>query len=312
MLKIAVQMDHIAGIKILGDSTFGLMLEAQARRHGLYHYTPNDLFMRDGVVFAHVQSVKVQDEQGKHFELGEKQTIQLQTMDVVLLRQDPPFDMNYITTTHFLERLHPKTLVVNDPAHVRNAPEKIMVTLFPDLMPETLITRNREDIESFRREFKDIVMKPLYGNGGAGVFRVRADDENFGALYEMFSASAREPWMIQPYLPAVREGDKRIILVDGEFRGALNRVPAQGDLRANLVRGGAGETAQITAREEEICERLKPELQKRGLIFTGIDVIGGFLTEINVTSPTGLRAIKRLGGRDIAKDIWDVVEGKRR
>jgi glutathione synthase len=310
-MKIAVQMDHIAGIKILGDSTFGMMLEAQTRGHALYHYTPTDLFMLNGVVKAHVQSVSVRDIQGEHFTLGAVETINLDTMDVVLLRQDPPFDMQYITTTHFLERIHPKTLVVNDPFHVRNAPEKIMVTLFPELMPETLITRNRDDIVSFRRQHKDIVMKPLYGNGGAGVFLLRESDENFGALYEMFHASSREPWMIQPYLPAVREGDKRIILVDGVFAGALNRVPAEGDLRANLVRGGKGDTTEITPRERFICETISSELKSRGLIFTGIDVIGGNLTEINVTSPTGLRAIKRLGGPDIAAMLWDAIEGKR-
>jgi glutathione synthase len=287
------------------------MLEAQSRGHVLYHYTPTDIFMINGAVKAHVQSVTVKDIQGEHFILGEKETVSLTEFDVILLRQDPPFDMQYITTTHFLERVHPKTLVVNDPFHVRNAPEKIMVTLFPDLMPATLITRNRDDIVSFRRDHKDIVMKPLYGNGGAGVFRLRAEDENFGALYEMFQAASREPWMIQPYLPAVREGDKRIILVDGVFAGALNRVPAEGDLRANLVRGGKGDTSEITKREHEICEAIGGELKARGLIFTGIDVIGGNLTEINVTSPTGLRAIKRLGGADIAVKLWDCIESKR-
>jgi glutathione synthase len=227
------------------------------------------------------------------------------------MRQDPPFDMHYITATHLLERVHPKVLVVNDPFHVRNAPEKVFVTQFPQLMPTTLITRDAAEIRAFRAEMGDIVMKPLYGNGGAGVFLIKSDDKNFGSFLDTFSAMSREPWVIQRFLPMVSEGDKRIILVDGVFAGAVNRVPAHDDLRSNMVRGGAAETTQLTPREREICETIGPELRARGLLFTGIDVIGGNLTEINVTSPTGVRAIKRLGGPDLAVTIWDAIEAKR-
>jgi len=310
-LQVAVQMDHIARINIAGDSTFALLLEAQHRGHRLVHYTPDQLAMRDGVVFATVEDLTVADEAGAHFILGEKRRVKLGDYDVVLLRQDPPFDMAYVTTTHLLERIHPKTLVVNDPAHVRNAPEKIFVTDFPDLMPPTLITRDLAEIKAFRAEFGDVVMKPLYGNGGAAVFRLTADDLNFGSLYDLFSATFREPWVIQQFLPAVKHGDKRIILVDGEAAGAVNRVPSEGDLRSNMVRGGAARPTDLTDREKEICARIGPALRERGLLFVGIDVIDGNLTEINVTSPTGLRAIKRLGGPDIAAQIWDKIEEKR-
>src|SRR6185312_16225917 len=238
--------------------------------------------------------------------------VKLATLDVILLRQDPPFDMNYITTTHLLERVHPKTLVVNDPAEVRNAPEKILVNDFHDLMPPTLITRDLAEIKAFRKEHGDVVMKPLYGKGGEAVFRVAARDMNFGSLYEMFATTFREAWVIQKFLPEVKEGDKRIILVDGEFAGAVNRVPAEDDLRSNMVRGGAAKGTEITAKEREICKRIGPELKRRGLLFTGIDVIGGWLTEINVTSPTGIRAIQKLGGPDVAKMIWDAIEQKRK
>ncbi len=268
--------------------------------------------MRDGAVFATVEDLTVADEAGKHFTLGEKRRVKLSDYDVVLLRQDPPFDMAYVTTTHLLERIHPKTLVVNDPAHVRNAPEKIFVTEFPELMPPTLITRDLEEIKAFRAEFKDVVMKPLYGNGGAAVFRMAEGDLNFGSLYDLFSTTFREPWVIQRFLPEVKHGDKRIILVDGEAAGAVNRVPSEGDLRSNMVRGGAARPTDLTDREQEICARIGPSLRKMGLIFVGIDVIDGNLTEINVTSPTGLRAIKRLGGPDIAAQIWDKIEEKRR
>ncbi|GGF76740.1 glutathione synthetase [Azorhizobium oxalatiphilum] len=310
-LKVAVQMDHIAHINIAGDSTFALLLEAQRRGHSLVHYTPERLAMRDGTVFATVEDLTVADEAGKHFTLGEKRRIPLTEQDVVLLRQDPPFDMAYVTTTHLLERVHPKTLVVNDPAHVRNAPEKIFVTEFPDLMPPTLITRDLDEIKAFRAEYKDVVMKPLYGNGGAAVFRLADGDLNFGSLYDLFSATFREPWVIQRFLPEVKHGDKRIILVDGEAAGAVNRVPSEGDLRSNMVRGGAAKPTDLTDREQEICARIGPSLRRMGLIFVGIDVIDGNLTEINVTSPTGLRAIKRLGGPDIAAQIWDRIEEKR-
>ena len=310
-LTVAVQMDPIVGIRIQGDSTFALLLEAQARGHVLWFYTVDSLSMRDGAVSARMQPLQVRDIEGDHFTLGAAETRALDGVDVVLMRQDPPFDMAYITATHLLERVHPRTLVVNDPAHVRNAPEKIMVTLFPDLMPPTLISRDRETIQAFRREHRDVVMKPLYGNGGAGVFKVTGDDPNFGSLFDMFTAMSREPWMIQRFLPQVSEGDKRIILVEGEPLGAVNRVPQPGDIRANMVRGGAAETTQLSPREREICARIGPALKERGLLFTGIDVIAGNLTEINVTSPTGIRAIKRLGGPDLAVAIWDAIEAKR-
>ena len=310
-LTVAVQMDPIQAIKIAGDSTFALLLEAQARGHELKFYTPDKLSMRDSRVFAPMQDLVVRDVVGDHCSLGEPVRTDLADVDVVLLRQDPPFDMAYVTSTHLLERVHPQTLVVNDPAHVRNAPEKIMVTLFPDLMPPTLITRDREAIEQFRDEHGEIVMKPLYGNGGAAVFKTGAKDPNFGSLFDLFSTLFREPWVVQRFLPAVVKGDKRIILVDGEPLGGVNRVPAENDIRSNMVRGGAAETTQLTPREKEICDRIGPTLKERGLLFVGIDVIDGHLTEINVTSPTGLRAIKRLGGPDLSKAIWDRIEAKR-
>ena len=310
-LTVAVQMDPIQAIKIAGDSTFALLLEAQARGHKLKFYTPDKLSMRDSRVFAPMQDLVVRDVVGDHCSLGEPVRTDLADVDVVLLRQDPPFDMAYVTSTHLLERVHPQTLVVNDPAHVRNAPEKIMVTLFPDLMPPTLITRDREAIEEFRDEHGEIVMKPLYGNGGAAVFKTGAKDPNFGSLFDLFSTMFREPWVVQRFLPAVVKGDKRIILVDGEPLGGVNRVPAENDIRYNMVRGGAAETTQLTPREKEICDRIGPTLKERGLLFVGIDVIDGHLTEINVTSPTGLRAIKRLGGPDLSKAIWDRIEAKR-
>jgi len=304
-------MDPIEKINITGDSTFALMLEAQARGHSLFYYTPDTLAMRDGVVSALVSAVTVRDIKGDHVTIEPAIRHDLSTMDVILLRQDPPFDMAYITTTHLLERIHPKTLVVNNPASVRNAPEKILVTEFPELMPPTLVTRDKAEIEAFRREHGDVVMKPLYGNGGAAVFKVSAKDPNFGSLYDLFSVTFREPWVIQRFLPKVVEGDKRIILVDGVALGAVNRVPTGDDIRSNMVRGGAAETTELSKREREICERIGPMLRELGLIFVGIDVIDGNLTEINVTSPTGLRAIKRLGGPDLAAAIWDAIESKR-
>lgn len=309
-LTVAVQMDPIERIRIAGDSSFALMLEAARRGHALLTYTPDRLSMRDGKVIAVAKPAQVRDIEGDHVTLGAEERIDLGNVDVVLLRQDPPFDMGYVTTTHMLERIHPKTLVVNDPAHVRNAPEKIFVTDFPDLMPATLITRDKAEIEAFRAEFGDIVMKPLYGNGGAAVFKVGKVDPNFGSLYDLFATLFKEPWVVQRFLPKVTEGDKRIILVDGVVKGAINRVPAENDIRSNMVRGGAAKPTDLSKRELEICERIGPELKARGLIFVGIDVIDGNLTEINVTSPTGLRAIKRLGGPDLAVDIWDAIEGK--
>jgi glutathione synthase len=311
-LKIAVQMDPIERIKIAGDSTFAMLLEAEKRGHAISYYTPDKLSLSEGKVCASVQSLTVRDKAGDHFTLGGAKRTDLSSLDVILLRQDPPFDMNYITTTHLLEKLHPKTLVVNDPASVRNAPEKMFVMEYADLMPPTLITRDLEEIKAFRAKHKDIVMKPLYGKGGESVFRIAPDDLNFGSLFDLFSVTFREAWVVQKFLPEVKDGDKRIILVDGEFAGAVNRVPAEGDLRSNMVRGGSPKKTDLSAREREICDRLGPELKKRGLLFTCIDVIAGWLTEINVTSPTGIRAIKNLGGPDVAAMLWDAIEKKRK
>ena len=310
-LKVAVQMDPIDRINIRGDSTFALLLEAQQRGHKLSYYTPDRLAMLDGKVFAAVAPLTVKDVAGDYFSLGESKRTALTDFDVILLRQDPPFDLAYITSTHLLDRVHPKTLVVNDPASVRNAPEKMLVNEFADLMPPTLITRDLAEIKAFRAAHNDIVMKPLYGHGGGGVFRVTHEDLNFGSLYDMFSTTFREPWVIQKFLPAVKQGDKRILLVDGEFAGAVNRVPAADDLRSNMVRGGAPKETELTAREREICRRLGPVMRERGMIFVGLDVIGDQLTEINVTSPTGIRAVKNLGGPDAAVMIWDKIEQKR-
>src|SRR5579862_3287147 len=310
-LNVAVQMDPIERINIRGDSTFALLLEAQARSFPLSYYTPDQLVLRDGKPSATVRPLAVRDKAGDHFTLGEPRHVALLSFDVVLLRQDPPFDLAYITSTHMLERIQPDTLVINDPAHVRNAPEKVFVTEFPDLMPPTLITRDLDAIKAFRAEHGDIVMKPLYGKGGEAVFLLQREDLNFGSLYDLFTATFREQWVVQKFLPAVRDGDKRIILVDGEFAGAINRVPAADDLRSNMVRGGVPAATELTDREREICARLGPALRERGLIFVGIDVIDGFLTEINVTSPTGIRAVKNLGGPDIAALVWDAIEAKR-
>jgi len=311
-LNIAVQMDPIERIKIAGDSTFALLLEAQRRGYRLSYYTPDKLALSEGRLYASVQTLEVRDKAGDHFTLGEAKRTDLSTFDVILLRQDPPFDMNYITTTHLLEKLDPKTIVVNNPRSVRNAPEKMFVMEFGDLMPPTLITRDLDEIKAFRAVHKDIVMKPLYGKGGESVFRVAPGDLNFGSLYDLFSVTFREAWVVQKFLPEVKDGDKRIILVDGEFAGAVNRVPAEGDLRSNMVRGGSPKKTDLSPREREICDRLGSELKKRGLLFTGIDVIAGWLTEINVTSPTGIRAIKNLGGPDVAAMIWEAIEKKRK
>jgi glutathione synthase len=310
-LNVAVQMDPIARINIRGDSTFALLLEAQKRGHTLSYYTPDKLSLRGDEVAAPVHALSVRDEVGRHFTLGEPKRASLSTFDVILLRQDPPFDLAYITSTHLLERLHPKTLVVNDPAAVRNAPEKLFVMDFPQLMPPTLISRDLDEINAFRSEHGAVVMKPLHGHGGAAVFRIMPQDMNFGSLFDMFSVTFKEPWVIQRFLPEVKHGDKRIILVNGEFAGAVNRVPAADDLRSNMVRVGAAKATELSKREQDICETLGPHLRKRGLLFVGIDVIDGFLTEINVTSPTGIRAIAGLGGPDVAAKIWDVIEKKR-
>jgi glutathione synthase len=309
-LKVAVQMDPIQSIDIAGDSTFALMLEAQSRGHRLFHYHVNALALRGGRLHARGQAVTVRDVKGDHFALSDMQRIELGGQDVILMRQDPPFDMAYITATHMLEAIHPKTLVVNDPAEVRNAPEKLYVLQFKDFMPETLITRDWRELDDFRREHGEIILKPLYGNGGAGIFRTHNDDQNFSALLEMFAQLSKEPIIAQRYLPAVRKGDKRIILVDGKVAGAINRVPAVHDNRSNMHVGGTAEPTELTKREHEICEAIGPDLKKRGLIFTGIDVIGDLMTEINVTSPTGIRQVKRFGGADIASLVWDAIEAR--
>src|SRR3954453_21073357 len=311
-LNVAVQMDPIERINIRGDSTFALLLEAQARGHTLSYYTPDRLAQVGSRVFSSIQPLSVRDTLGDHFTLGDPRRIELTELDVILLRQDPPFDLAYITTTHLLERVHPKTLVVNDPAHVRNAPEKVFVTEFPDLMPPTLITRDLAEIKAFRAEHGDIVMKPLYGHGGGAVFRVTRDDLNFGSLYDMFAVTFREQWVVQAWLPAVKDGDKRIVLVDGEYAGAVNRVPADDDLRSNMVRGGSPKRTELTKREQEICERLGPRPGERGRLLRRVDVVGGYLSGINVTSPTGIRAVRNVGGPNIAKLVWDKIEGKRR
>jgi glutathione synthase len=310
-LNVAVQMDPIARINIRGDSTFALLLEAQKRGHSVSYYTPDKLSLRGEELVAPVQKLTVRDEVGDHFTLGEAKREPLEAFDVILLRQDPPFDLSYITSTHLLERIHPKTLVVNNPASVRNAPEKLFVMNFPQLMPPTLISRDLDEINSFRDEHGAVVMKPLHGHGGAAVFRVMPQDMNFGSLFDMFSVTFREAWVIQRFLPEVKHGDKRIILVDGQFAGAVNRVPAPDDLRSNMVRGGAAQATDLSEREREICATLGPALRERGLLFVGIDVIDGNLTEINVTSPTGIRAIQRLNGPDVAARIWDTIEAKR-
>ena len=310
-LTVAVQMDPIDRIDIRGDSTFALTLEAQARGHKLLYYGPRDLTLREMQVVARVRPLEVRPVAGNHFTLGESKNYDLSSADVVLMRQDPPFDMAYITATHILERIHPATLVVNDPFHVRNAPEKLFVTNFKGIMPPTLITSDREEIRAFRSEHKDIVLKPLYGNGGAGVFRLKPGDENLNALLEMFTQFYREPVVVQRYVPDVRKGDKRIILVDGVAIGGINRVPAEGEARSNMHVGGRAEPVELSVRDRDICETIGPELRDRGLIFAGIDVIGDYLTEINVTSPTGIQELKRFGGADGAALIWDAIEARK-
>jgi glutathione synthase len=310
-LNVAVQMDHISTVNIAGDTSFALSLEAQRRGHRLFHYTPNRLSLSDGKVVARIEALTVRDVKGDHFTLGEPVRTDLSEMDVILLRQDPPFDMNYITTTHILERIHPRTLVVNDPAWVRNSPEKIFVTEFADLMPETLITKDVTEVDAFRRAHGDIIVKPLYGNGGAGIFHLHEADRNLASLLEMFAQMFREPFIVQRYLKDVRKGDKRIILIDGEPVGAINRVPAEHDSRSNMHVGGRAEKTELTAREREICARIGPSLRERGFVLVGIDVIGDYMTEINVTSPTGVREVKNFGGADIAALFWDAVERKR-
>ncbi len=312
-LRVAVQMDPIEGINIHGDSSFHLMLAAQARGHSLFHYDVRSLALDEGRLTAWAAPVTVQRVAGDHFTMGEHRKIDLVAdIDVVLMRQDPPFDLGYITGTHLLERLKGQTLVVNDPASVRNAPEKVMVLDYARFMPPTLVARRIEDVREFhQRHPGDLVVKPLHGNGGKAVFRIPADGSNLGALIEMFHNAWVEPFMVQPFLPDVALGDKRIVLVDGEVAGAINRRPGEGEFRSNLAVGGSAEATQLTAREEEICAAMGPELKARGLVFVGIDVIGGkWLTEINVTSPTGIVAIDRFNGTDTGGRIWDAIEAR--
>ena len=308
ILKVAIQMDPIESINIDADSTFVLALEAQKRGHTLQHYLPQHLSFSAGRVKARARTLEVRRKVGDHYTLGAFTTLDLADVDVVLMRQDPPFDMAYITATHILEHVHPKTLVVNDPVAVRNAPEKLFVTRFAEFMPPTLITADRTQAAEFRAQHRDIIIKPLFGNGGAGVFHVGPEDENFNALLEMFTAMSREPIVVQAYVPAVRQGDKRIILVDGVAKGAVNRVPPKGEARANMHVGAKPERIALTARDKEICAAIGPELARLGLVFVGIDVIGGFITEINVTSPTGIQEIDRFDGVTIESDIWDAIE----
>ena len=309
-LSVAIQMDPIESIDINGDSTFVMGLEAQTRGHTIWHYLPNALSLKDGRVTAKARRLELRRERGRHFTLGDFETIELSKMDVVLMRQDPPFDMAYITATHILEHIHPKTLVVNDPAQVRNAPEKLFVTHFEGVMPPTLITSDPAAIFNFREEHEDIIIKPLFGNGGAGVFHLKPGDENLSSLLELFSQFYREPVIAQRYLPEVRDGDKRIILIDGEPAGAIDRVPAAGEARANMHVGGKAIKATLTDRDLEICKIIGPALRERGLLFVGIDVIGDYLTEINVTSPTGLQEINAFDGAKLEAQIWDAIESK--
>jgi glutathione synthase len=309
-LAVAIQMDAIESIDIDADSSFVLALEAQRRGHALYYYLPHALTFEDSRLYARAQRLELRREKGNHFSLSDSERLDLATMDVVLMRQDPPFDMAYITATHLLEHIHPKTLVVNDPVSVRNAPEKLFVTHFRELMPPTLITSSREEVEAFRRAHKDIIVKPLFGNGGAGVFHVSPEDENLSALLELFTELYREPLIVQQYLPAVRKGDKRIILVDGEPAGAINRVPPPGEARSNMHAGGKPLKSKLTSREREICEAIGPTLREKGMIFVGIDVIGDWLTEINVTSPTGIQEINRFDNVSIEGLVWDAIESR--
>jgi glutathione synthase len=311
-LTIAVQMDPLEGIAIAGDSTFALMLSAQARGHRLFHYLADDLSYREGRVSARGRDVEVRPVEGDHFSFGHWRSIDLGAeSDVVLMRQDPPFDLAYITATHLLERVQGQTLVVNDPVSVRNAPEKLWVLDYARFMPATLITRSLEETRAFQAEHGEIVVKPLHGNAGAAVFRIGRDGGNLGALVELFGQVWPEPFMVQAFLPSVAEGDKRIVLVDGEVAGAINRMPGKGEIRSNLAAGGTAHAADLTQREREICAAMGPELARRGLLFVGIDVIGGeWLTEINVTSPTGIVAIDGFNGTDTPARIWDAIEGK--
>jgi len=310
-LRVAIQMDPIEGVDIRADSTFRLALEAEARGHALFYYHVPDLSYEGGRILAAGHDLGVRAVEGDHFTLGERRRVDLADMDVVLLRQDPPFDMGYITNTHLLERLHPETLVVNDPFWVRNSPEKLMVLDFARFMPPTMIARSLDDLKRFKAEHGDMILKPLYGNGGAGVFRLGHADRNLSALHELFLGLGPEPLMAQKFLPAVEKGDKRVILVDGEPVGAINRVPGEGETRSNMHVGGRPEKVAMTDRDQEICAAMGPLLRERGLLFTGIDVIGDWLTEINVTSPTGIQELERFDGTNVAGLIWEAIERRR-
>jgi glutathione synthase len=310
-LRVAVQMDPLETINIAGDSTFAIMLSAQARGHRLWHYRAGDLSYRDGRVTTPARPVAVQRVAGDHFSYGERETLDLaDDIDVVLMRQDPPFDLAYITATHLLERIQHATLVVNDPAAVRNAPEKLFVLDYAQFMPPTLITRRLEEAQAFHAEHGEVVIKPLYGNAGSAVFHVGRNDANLAALTELFGQVWREPFMVQAFLPDVAKGDKRIVLIDGKAAGGVNRIPRSGEIRSNLAVGGKAVATELTPREQEICDALGPELAKRGLLFVGIDVIAGYLTEINVTSPTGIVSIDQFNGTDTPALIWEAIEAK--
>jgi glutathione synthase len=310
-LKVAIQMDPIGAINIDGDSTFRLAEEAQARGHSLFYYTPDKLAWQEGRVTARGWPLTVQRVKGNHFTLGEEQEVDLSDFDVVWLRQDPPFDMGYITTTHLLDMIHPKTLVVNDPFWVRNYPEKLLVLQFPELTPPTAIARDLQTLRNFREKHGDIILKPLYGNGGAGVFKLSAGDGNLASLWELFTGINSEPLIVQKFLPAVSKGDKRVILVDGEPVGAINRVPQKGETRSNMHVGGRAEKVELTDRDREICAAIGPLLKEKGQVFVGIDVIGDWLTEINVTSPTGIQELERFDGVNIAEKVWQAIEARR-
>ncbi|MGB0569552.1 MAG: glutathione synthase [Paracoccaceae bacterium] len=310
-MKIAFQMDPIQTVNINADSTFRIAEEAQARGHELFFYTPDHLAFQEGKVTARGQNFTVQRVQGQHADLSEMQEVDLADFDVIWLRQDPPFDMHYITTTHLLDLIHPDTLVVNDPFWVRNYPEKLLVLRFPDLTPPTTVARDLETIKAFKEKHSDVILKPLYGNGGAGVFRLDQNDRNLASLHEVFTGFSREPLIVQKFLPDVSNGDKRVILVDGEPIGAINRVPAKGETRSNMHVGGRPEKVGLTERDRRICAAIGPLLREKGQIFVGIDVIGDYLTEINVTSPTGIQELERFDGINAAEKIWEAIEARR-
>jgi glutathione synthase len=309
-IAVAIQMDAIDQINVHSDSTLILALEASRRGHRLYYYMPRHLSLKNGKVLARMRSLQVRGDKNDYYSLGEEELIELSTMDIVLMRQDPPFDMNYMTATYLLERIHPHTLVVNNPTEVRNCPEKLLVCNFPELMPPTLITQDKTELAHFRKEYQNIILKPLYAHGGRDVFHIKPEDNNFTALLEVFDKLYPCPMIAQAYLPEIAQGDKRIVLVDGVPKGALTRIPAEGQVRSNLVAGGSAHFTTLTPRDHEICDKIGPELKKRGLIFAGIDVIGNYITEINVTSPTGLASINRLTSSSLERDIWDVIEAK--